>query len=327
MHATNVKPILMVLLGLSFWAAFHVMAPAYNGFDLELGSVQFPARQFARFAVLFGTLGFAGAVCVAVGLTELRPTWAERELRWFVPVAAGVGVLIPTLIRYGVLGGGVLTDDESVYRFSAELLASGRLSVESHPLRLFFDHAFIVNDGRMYPQYFLGWPVLMALSLPFGGPGYLNAIISGATVPGLYKLAEKLVGARWAKLAVVLFLSSPMIQIAAATQMSHTATLAFLVYAILFATMAQLGARPWTHAIFGLLLGVAFFIRPLSAVGLALPWGLLWLSQQARAPRHWRNILAFTLPVFVLAALFLWVNTELTGSAFKTGYQLSLIHI
>ena len=321
MPASKAKSLLLVILGLSFWAAFHGMAPAYNGYDLELGSVQFPARQFARFGVLFSLLGSMGAVCVAVGLTGLFPKGKAREARWFVPIATLVGMLVPALIRFAVLQGGAITDDESAYRFSAELLASGRLTVESHPLRLFFDHAFIINDGRMYSQYFLGWPALMALSLPFGGAGYLNAIISGATVPGLYKLAEAFVGARWARLAVLLFLTAPMIQIAAATQMSHTLTLGLLVYAVLFGTMTERGSRPWVHAAFGLFLAMAFFVRPLSVVGVALPWGLLWLWRQVRGPRSWRNLLAFAVPVVALGAIFLWFNAELTGSPFKTAYQ------
>ncbi|MGB5809420.1 MAG: hypothetical protein WBG86_02745 [Polyangiales bacterium] len=321
MRSTQVTSLLLLLLGLSFWAMFQFIGPVYGNYALGLGSIQFPATQFVRFAIIYGILGTAGAVCVAVAMTELRPHWQNRELTAFVPIATLIGVLVPAFIRFGVLGGGAITDDESAYRFSAELLASGRLTAPSHPLRLFFDHAFLVNDGRMFSQYFLGWPAIMALAVPFGADGYLNALISGATVPALYRLVEISVGKHWGRLAVLVFLTSPMLQVAAATQMSHTSVLAALVAAILFGTLALRGGRPRVHAAFGFFLALAFFIRPLSAVGVALPWGALWTWQQMRPGRRVPNILAFVAPVLVLGAVFLWVNAELTGSAFKTAYQ------
>lgn len=320
MGQSNVKALLLLLVGLCCWAAFQLMAPI-QGYSLGLGSIGFPAPQFLRFSTLYSFLGVAGAVCVAVGFVQLNPNPRNRAFRWFLPSATLAGVAIPVLIRVFLLQGGPLTDDEAVYRFSANLIASGKLTAPSHPMKLFFDHAFIVNDGRMYSQYFLGWPTLMALGIPFGATGYVNAVLSGATVAPLYKLVETTVGDRWARIAVIVFLTSPMIQIAAATEMSHTSALLSLVLAVLFGTMALRDGAPWTHAAFGLCLSIAFFIRPLSAVGIGLPWVLAWAWQELRRKGGARNVLAFMLPTATMASLFLFVNYELTGSALRTAYQ------
>jgi len=240
--------------------------------------------------------------------------------RGFVPIATGLGFFIPAAIRYFVLKGGAIADDESVYVFSARLLASGHLTAPSHPLKLFFDHAFMVNDGRMFSQYFLGWPAIMALGVPFDATGYVNAVVSGATVPGVYQLLKTNVGTAWARLGVLVFLTSPMIQIAAATEMSHTSTLAALVYAMWFATMSIRDGNPKTHFGFGLSLAVAFFIRPASAVAVAFPWAVVWAHRQL-SRRAIVNVTYFGLPVVFLAVLFLLGNAELTGSAFRTPYQ------
>jgi len=312
--------LLMVVLGLLFWAAFQLMAPAHDEYALGLGNTGFPSYRFVAFAMFYALLGGAGALCIAIGATRRGSLSFLGETRWFVPVAAALGIVIPAIIRGLVLRGGTIADDESVYRFSAELLASGRLTAPSHLLKLFFDHAFIVNDGQMFSQYFLGWPAIMALGLPFGATGYVNALVSGATVPVLHDLLKRIVGVTWARLGVVVFLTSPMIQIAAATEMSHTSALGALVCAMWFVNRALSGGGPGTHFGFGLSLAIAFFIRPASAVSVALPWGLLWLWRQL-SKREFANILWFCIPAIGLAALFLFINVVQTGSPFETAYQ------
>ena len=235
---SNTSALLFIVLGLSFWAAFQIVGLAHHGYALGLGSTEFPAREFVIFARHYALLGGAGAILIALGATRWGSLPPMDQARWFLPVATALGIAIPAAIRCLVLDGGAVTDDEAVYGFSAQLLASGRLTAPSHPLKLFFDHAFIVNDGRMFSQYFLGWPAIMALGVPFGATGYVNALVSGATVPALYQLLKTTVGVAWARLGVLVFLTSPMIQIAAATEMSHTSTLGALVYAMWFANLA-----------------------------------------------------------------------------------------
>ncbi len=296
------------------------MAPAQGGYALGLGNLGFPHYQFVAFTMFYGLLGGAGAACIAVGVSRGFSPFFVEDGRWFVFVATGLAIAIPAIIRCLVLSGGAVADDEAVYRFSAALLASGRLTAPSHPLKLFFDHAFMVNDGRMYSQYFLGWPAIMAIGIPFGATGYVNSLVSGATVPALYQLLKDVVGVTWARVGVLVFLTSPMIQIAAATEMSHTSALGALVYAMWLAGLALRGGGPATHFGFGLALSVAFFVRPASAVAVGLPWGLLWLWTQLRN-RSFINLLWFAIPTSMLGAVFLLVNAELTGSVFGVAYQ------
>jgi hypothetical protein len=317
---SNTSALLWILLGLVFWAVFQFMAPAHDGYALGLGATSFPSYRFIVFAMFYALLGGAGAICLAVGMTQWQSTPSLSERRWFLPVATALGALIPAAIRCLVLQQGAITDDEAVYRFSAELVASGRLTAPSHPLKLFFDHAFMVNDGRMFSQYFQGWPAIMALGVPFGATGYVNCLVSAATVPALYGLLQRTAGASWARLGILVFLTSPMIQIAAATEMSHTSVLGALVYAMWFANRALQGGGPSTHFGFGISLAIAFFIRPVSAVAVGLPWTVLWLWRQI-SRREFGNLLWFCVPAIGLAALFLFINAEQTGSPFVVAYH------
>lgn len=316
----------LILAGLLLWAALPAVGLLNDNFFLDLGSITGPSAGYLRFLTYYSILGGAGAVLLASGLEAAchgRFVWRGFHDRAFVIVTASVAILIPAAIRATLLRGMPLVDDESLYRFSAELLASGRLYVQSHPLKLFFDHIFLINDGRVYSQYFLGWPALMVPGALLGIQGYENALIAGLTVPGLYGLAKEFMSRRWAQIAVLLMLASPMLQVMAATQLSHTATIAALTWAAFFGMRAVRSPEGVAlHAAFGLMLSVAFFIRPLSVIGIGTPFLVLWLRKLPREKRRaLPRLAAFAVPAAVLAALFLWVNWAQTGHALKPAYQ------
>ena len=231
-------------------------------------------------------------------------------------------------VRALVIGDTRMTDDEPVYRFAAELLASGRLTVPSEPDRLFFDRAFMVNDGRYYGCYFLGWPFLMLPGLLLGVEGYANAVYAGLTVPALFLAARRLGGGGVARVAVVLFIASPMMMIGSATLLAHASCLAANSWALWLFLRTRDDACPLrVHAAFGFAVAAAFFIRPQTTVALAVPLAILWLASLRRVDDRARRLAAFGVPTAALAALFLWINDATTGSPFYPPYQRLLDYL
>jgi hypothetical protein len=225
-----------------------------------------------------------------------------------------------------VLSGAPLADDESAYRFAAQLLASGRLWVASPALKLFFDQNFMINDGRLYPAYFLGWPALLALGVLIHAPGIVNPLLSALTVPALSRVLRHFAGPAWSRAGVLLFLSAPFLQIAAATELSHTSCLMALAWCLSMYLRTRDEDASWRHhAGFAFSFAVAFCIRPQSAVALGLPlvvswaWGLKRLAPRTRL----RASLACLLPSAFLAALFLGSLWAQNGSPWRIGYARS----
>src|SRR5512137_2274580 len=119
------------------------------------------------------------ALLLSAAGAELVP---DRLSRWFdalegrrpgrVPTLAVAVIVLSVvmLIRVYVLRESVGTDDENVYHFQAQILASGRLYAESLPesIRPFFDNQFVVNNGRWYGLYFIGHPLVLATFLKLG---------------------------------------------------------------------------------------------------------------------------------------------------------------
>ncbi len=304
----------------------------FPGWVIQIGALQYatPGYLFtAGWWALLGSLAVAGATIL--GLEWARPAGrvARMEAAWrrdgdpsWIAALCLIGLAGGLLVRGLLLDGAALTDDEASYRFAAELLASGRLFVESPPMKLHFDHAFLINDGRLQTLYFLGWPALQAPFVLAGAPGAANAFYFALGIPAVFLAARCHLGTAWARLVGLLYATSPFLLVLAATELSHTTCLTALGWAYLAwlrSRAVECGSS--THALFAACLSIAFFIRPISAVGVGGPLALLWLRDRlARRKGALAAGLAFAAPALLFATLFLGAQRELHGSPWKTGY-------
>lgn len=320
------------LMVLSFWAIGHEFL---RGYHLDLGaSLNAPTPGFGRFLALWMFFASLAAAALASATTRslegapmacLIASWqASAERKWVI-YGSLFAFLIPAVLRTWVLRGAPLTDDESAYRFMAQVLASGGLFADSPPLKLFFDNRFMINDGKLYAHYFLGWPALMVPGVWLGATGFMNAAYSAATLPALWGVARRLLGASWAKLGVVLYLGSPMLMLAAATETAHTSCVFALAWMTWFWLKSREARAPWwSHGGLALFFSIAFCNRPTSALGIGLPFLLAWLwALRPGGPTVAKRqaLVAFVVPTLALATLFLMVNKEQTGSWFEVAYQ------
>jgi 4-amino-4-deoxy-L-arabinose transferase-like glycosyltransferase len=163
----------------------------------------------------------------------------------------------------------------------------------------------------------------MAPGIWLGIGGYMNAVYSALTVPALFLAARRLVGSGWARVTVGIYLTAPMLMIGAATEMSHTSCLFAVAWMGWFLLRSRDEHAPaWSHAGVAAAFGVAFFVRPTSALGAGLPVLVTWLWGLRRLPPARRPVAltAFAAPAAALAVLFLSVNHAQTGSALKPAY-------
>jgi hypothetical protein len=324
-----------ILAGYLFLLAFHkVGEDFYDGYVLDLGSISWPMPRYVIFAGLWaifatGAAGFLGlGLARFVSLDGRGTSFTDRSSRGsdlcWIALGSLAGLAIPLVLRAVLLQGAPLTDDESAYRFQAELLASGRLRGISPPLKLFFDRSFMINDGHLYAGYFLGWPTLLVPGVWLGVPGMVNAVYSALTVPPLFLVARRLTSSFWAKVGVLLYLFSPMLMVSAATELSHTSCIMALGWMTWFVFRSRDEDAPWwSHAGAASLFSVAFFNRPLAALGIALPLLIWWLLGRRALPRRQAaaSLAAFLVPALVMGCLFLTANKLQNGSFTTTSYQ------
>ncbi len=313
-----------------FWS---VGAHYLNWFSLRLGSTTIMATSYTYFLVFWTLFGSIAAVSFGCAFASMADAdWAQdtyRQLRatsdrQLILALTAIAFAIPTLIRWQLLQGADLTDDEPVYRFSSELLASGRLYASSPPMKLFFDHVFMINDGKYYSQYFLGWPALLAPGAALGIPGLMNPAYSALTVPAIFLTLRTLAGRRCAVVGAILFLSAPMLQFTAATQLSHTSCVFALAWMTYF-TVCTHRRDPswWLHPAIATAFSLAFFIRPAAAVAMGVPLLVVWAAsiRRLRSKQLSQALLSFALPASLFAVAFLAVNAAQNGSILYVSYQ------
>lgn len=310
-------------------AAFYAIGPLFfRGWLLDLGSFHLPTPYHTYFLFTYAMLGVATAGALTVGFGGLlsRENRFERLVRgidrpservWLASLGA-VAVLVPIAVRFLLLDGARLTDDEGAYLFMSRVLAQGQLAVESHPAGAFFDRFAMVNDGAYYAQYFVGWPAVLAPFSAAGLPWLANPVVAGSTVVGLYLSSRRLMGETSARVTTVLFVGSPFVAAMGATLLSHLACLHWLVWTFWATVRARDGEAPlWVHALLAVCFSAAFFTRPSVALGLGGPLLVAWAWQRPSA-RDW---IAFAAPAILFAALFFAVNAVQTGSVFTTAYE------
>lgn len=327
--------------GVLILVSFHAVgAKFFDGYALDLGSTKGPTPRYKNFLAVWGLFGTAAAVFLSVGFarlaarsiatTRLRHWWRSSSDGAWMLLGSLAGFVIPSVLRLFLLRGAPLTDDEGVYRFMAELLVSGRLRAPSPPLKLFFDRIFMINDGHLYGQYFIGWSALMVPGVWLGSTGVMNALYSAVTVPALFLVLRRLAGASWAKIGVLVFLSAPMLMVGAATELSHTSCLMALAWMTWFTLRSRDGDAPWwSHAGVALFFGFAFLIRPTSALGIGVPllvwWVLALRSLRGRALAV--CLTAFLLSAALMGSVFLAVNKVQNGSCTTASYQRYLSYM
>jgi 4-amino-4-deoxy-L-arabinose transferase-like glycosyltransferase len=218
-------------------------------------------------------------------------------------------------------------EDEFANLYQAKVFASGRLIAQTPDHSKAFSVPFTIDmGGRRFSKYPPGYSLALASGVWIGQPWLVNALAAALGILGVYLLGRDLFGAKTGLLAAALGVISPMYVILSGTLLSHPTTLTALV----FFTCAFLRARrpeeprPAAYSIAaGVLLGWAAITRPLTALGMALPFALLGWSDVIRAPRV--ALPRYTLMLIplslVLSILFLY-NHVASGSAWNNLYTL-----
>jgi len=304
-----------------------------GGFPIAQYGANLPTLEMQRWWMLWWVLGTAAALSLARSFflgsdsasarEQFVRFWEAGSDRAWATGATGVAFSAAVAVCWGLLGGRHIVVDESAYLFMARVMATGRLYIPSYAESGFYDRGFMVNDGKFYAQYFVGWPAMLAPFARFGLEAWANPVWFAATVPGMFFVLRRLVGSTWARFGVLLFATSPLVVFSAGTQMAHVGCTFWLVWCLWFAHRALDDDRPWWAPVgVGFAISAAFFVRPTTALGIAGPVVVWWVVSAARRRDRlvWRDALAFVVPAAGLAWAFLEVNRAQTGDPFMVAY-------
>lgn len=243
-------------------------------------------------------------------------------------VLALTAVVLGSLVARHVFEDIPHLEDEAAYVWQAQAIAGGHLSLPTPTCPRCFLVPFVVDaNGLRSGKYPPGWPVVLAFGEIIGARWLINPLLAGFSVWLIYRLGKKLLDERTALLAAFLTVTSPFFVMNSGTLLSHPWSL-FLSAAFILAWLdvsSSCPTRPtWLPALCaGLSLGVLALTRPLTAVGVALPFaahGAYLLLKGDQGLR--RRLLAVAGAAAAVAALYLLWQFAVTGNALLNPYTL-----
>jgi len=255
---------------------------------------------------------------------------AERRLLAPSPRAFALFTSLFAVVAAGALAwycfsGLPFTSDEMAQQWHARILLSGRVAAVPEQAPEFFNTAPVFDrDGRWFSQYPIGGPAFIALGLALNAAWLVNPVLLGVATWQLYRFVARTRGELAARAVTLVFVTSPMVLIMAASQMNHVPALAFTLVA--FAALARWDAaerpRAARHAtIIGASVGIVALVRPLDGalVGAAIAIfqaTRIWSRRELAASLVWE-----AMPLLILLAVLLWTNARTTGHPFLFGYE------
>lgn len=263
------------------------------------------------------------SVTSALGDFWLRViAWPSRRL---VVAIALLNLALTLLVEFRTLRNFPNSGDEYSYFVSAELFASGRLSVPSPPHLEFFEFTHVINDGKFYGKYPPGWPALLAVGVRLGVPWLVNPVIGALTLLALERLARRHFSVEVANTALLMCAANPYFIFNSASYFSHSSCLLFLTLFLHFVFNCAENPRDRiSWLLLGVGAGAAFLIRPFTSVIFFLPC-FAYLGFRILKDRPLRDSLRgaaiAAAPVAVCAMLFFGYNRAQTGNFFVQPFQ------
>jgi len=195
----------------------------------------------------------------------------ERLLAGLVAVLAGLAVF---LVASELFPYHSSNHDEGVYLQQAAMLLDGQFQLFpgglAEAVRPWF---FVADGGRLYPKYQPLPAGFYALSMAlFGEPRVTLAAVTAGNVALVYTLGTMSFDRRVGLLAAAGFATAPMTLVTSSVFLPYAPTTLFnLAFAVAYLHAAHTG-RTASAVLAGATIGVAFFMRPYTAVLFAAPF-------------------------------------------------------
>jgi hypothetical protein len=210
--------------------------------------------------------------------------------------------------------------DEYSYRFQAETFLAGRLFFPSHEVARLFDQMHVLNEGRFASRYFPGAGMWMTPFMAVGHPYWGHWLAGAVCAVLMFWIGRELAGEACGLIAGLLTALSPGMALFSNLLLAHHPTLVGLGIFILGVLRLMREDRVGWAIVSGGGLAFAMLCRPMTAAGVALPFGvyLLWQTRKQRL----LSLAALGLPLVAAALGLFFYDRAITGNGWTTPYGL-----
>jgi hypothetical protein len=246
---------------------------------------------------------------------QLPNTLKKIDEKYFLVIIFLLSFLLNCLGAYFVFECIPHTPDEVSYLFQAKIFSTGRLYAQT-PVSLYhFKYLFdVMKDGKWYSTYFPGFPLILALGVLIKIPWVINPIFGALSIVLIYLLGKELYSKKIAICASILGIFSPFFLFYNGTFLNETTSLFFVTSFILFFSKMFKRGNNGYPILSGLSLGMAFIIRPYTALFISLPFlGNLFYLFIKKDKDIFKKICLFSIGFMIFLIFLMWYNWKLTG--------------
>lgn len=196
-----------------------------------------------------------------------------------------------------------MVQDEAAYLLQAALFARGRWTGQPPPLPEFFAQMHVLTEPVLASKYPPGLSLLLTPFIAVGFAALGPMIFAALTGALIFVLARRVANGPVALLTWLLWSSGSALLRYQASFLSQTATVALWLAIFYFVLEYRTYRRPWTLLALGACVGLLAITRPVTAVAIAIPTGIVVVPHVWRA-RAWRPFaLAGLIAALILALL------------------------
>jgi len=259
----------------------------------------------------------------------------KRNLPDFLAILlAIIGFIVTARVSDDIFESIPHIEDEFAILWQAEVMVNGEITMESPRDPKAFLVPFVVDyEGQRFGKYLPGWPAALSLGARFDLHWLINPLFAALSIWLVYRIGSTIINPWVGLVSAGLMLSSPMFLMLSGTLMSHnfslflTATFS-LAWLKLFPLRSRHEYGGKRHeglliVLAGLSMGLLVITRPLTALGVSIPFILHALYLLVRGDHGMRRHLVGICAVVILLAglLPIW-QAALTGDARINPYTL-----
>jgi hypothetical protein len=205
------------------------------------------------------------------------------------PWIAGALTLGVVWYAWGGLARIPVISDEAAYLLQAELFARGMWKAPGPPHPEFFEQSHIIVTPVLASKYYPGHSLMMTPGALLGLPALMPLLLSGLTGALMFLLARMVAGGRVALLTWLVWISCfPVIYYRATYLSQMTSAAMWLIAWWCLLHWRRTRTRGWMLGL-AAAVGMVAITRPLTAVALAIPIGIL-VVRDCAATRSWRQL-------------------------------------